>query len=303
MRLVPEIDKECRARALDYEIIKTTDKNDTALVIERMSKSCDRLYAYVLGGDGSLFDAVNAAALCDNVSVGIIPCGSGNDFVRSFGDKRLFLDVAAQLDGTSVPIDLINYNGNYSVNIASLGMDAEVVNHQKRLRLLSKINGSLSYIVSVFTAFIFNMNSRFKIIADGERLDGTYLFVVIANGRFYGGGFQPVPIANIRDGKIDLMLVNAVSRFKVIQLMNKYREGAHLNIKGLCVQRSVRRVEVQTEKDMTAQLDGELFRGKSFVFELVKNGLNFIVPSTIDLKTNACIALPNEKKQIASAVK
>ena len=295
-KLIYVIENECKKRGLDYEIVKTTSKDDAKSTIDRLAPICDKLYVYVLGGDGSLFDAVNAAALRKNVSVGIIPCGSGNDFVRSFGDKKLFLDIAAQLDGKSVPIDLVRHNNDYSVNISSLGMDAEVAHHQKRMRLLSKINGSLSYIVSVFTAFIFNMNNRFKIIADGETLDGTYLFVVISNGRFYGGGFQPTPMSSIRDGYIDLMLINAVSRLKVVQLMNCYREGKHLDIKGLCKHRRVKRIEVHTEKNMTMQMDGELFCGNSFVFEMIAGGLNFIVPSTVDICTAPCLAKPALEK-------
>lgn len=300
-KLIPVIENECKKRELDYEIVKTSSKDDAKSAIVRLAPISDNLYVYVLGGDGSLFDAVNAAALRKNVSVGIIPCGSGNDFVRSFGDKKLFLDIAAQLDGKSVPIDLLRFNDNYSVNISSLGMDAEVAHHQKRMRLLSKINGSLSYIVSVFTAFIFNMNNRFKIIADGETLDGTYLFVVVANGRFYGGGFQPTPMASLRDGVADLMLINAVSRFKVVQLMNCYREGKHLGIKGLCKHRRVKRVEVHTEKDMTMQMDGELFCGNSFVFEIIPSGLNFIVPSTIDINNEPCLANPALEKPLINA--
>lgn len=302
-KLMPVIETECKLRQLDYEIVKTSSKDDAKRVIGSMLPITDKLYVYVLGGDGSLYDAVNAAALHKNVSVGIIPCGSGNDFVRSFGDKSLFLDIAAQLDGKSVPIDLIRCNDSYSVNIASLGMDAEVANHQKRMRLLSKINGSLSYIVSVFTAFIFNMNSKFKIIADGEVLDGTYLFVVSANGRFYGGGFQPTPMANLRDGFIDLMLINAVSRFKVIKLMKCYREGKHLAIKGLCKHRRVKRVEVHTEKVMTMQMDGELFSSDSFVFEMIKGGLNFIVPCSIDIDNMPCLAESLDKKQLEPTAK
>lgn len=303
-KLIPEIENECKKRSFDYEIVKTTSKDDAKRVVDSMSSISDKLYVYVLGGDGSLFDAVNAAALRKNVSVGIIPCGSGNDFVRSFGGKSLFLDISAQLDGKSIPIDLIRCNDSYSVNIASLGLDAEVVNHQKRMRLLSKINGSLSYIASVFTAFIFNMNSRFKIIADGETLDGTYLFVVISNGRFYGGGFQPTPMASICDGMVDLMLINAVSRLKVIRLMNCYRDGRHLAIKGLCKHRKVKRVEVHTEKDMTLQMDGELFRGNSFVFEMIKGGLNFILPKTIDISRTPCLEEnPADEKKLVNSVR
>ncbi|MGN0114533.1 MAG: diacylglycerol/lipid kinase family protein, partial [Acutalibacteraceae bacterium] len=122
-----------------------------------------------------------------------------------------------------------------------------------------------------------------------------------SNGRFYGGGFQPTPMSSMRDGIIDLMLINAVSRLKVVQLMNCYREGKHLGIKGLCKHRRVKRVEVHTEKTMTMQMDGELFHGNSFVFETIAGGLNFIVPSTIDISKSPCLANPALEKPLVKA--
>ena len=75
-----------------------------------------------------------------------------------------------------------------------------------------------------------------------------------------------------------------------------------LDIKGLCIHRRVRRVEVHTEKDMTMQMDGELFSGNSFIFEMISKGLNFIVPSTVDVNNAPCIAQPPEKKRHTLAV-
>lgn len=277
---------ECFKKCKDpYEIIVTSREHEATEIVENLAKSGEEIRVYAVGGDGTLFDIVNGAAMHKNVSIGIIPTGSGNDFVKSFGGKELFLDIDGQVNGSPVPLDLIKFEDKYSINISSLGMDAEVVNHHNRHRVLSKINGPFSYTFSVFTAFIFNMNNHFHIVADGEELDGTYLFVIIANGRYYGGGFNPTPYANMRDGVLDLLLINEVSRAKVVKLMQKYRTGEHLNIDGLCVRRDVKHVEVLMDKEMSVQLDGEIFRRKKAVFDVVHNGINFILPSLVNIKS------------------
>ena len=125
------------------------------------------------------------------------------------------------------------------------------------------------------------MNDHFRIIADGEEIDGRFLFVIAANGRYYGGGFNPVPYAKLNSGKIELMLINAVSRAKVVKLMKKYREGKHLDVKGLCVKRTVSKMEVYMDKCMSVQLDGEIFKRKKAVFEIVPKGINLIVPKSV----------------------
>lgn len=281
MKTAEKIKKYYDEHGLDYQIIVTDEAHIGREITGKIAKSGEQCRIYAVGGDGTLFDVVNGAAGFDNVSVGVIPCGSGNDFVKSFGAFDAFTDIANQCEGCEIPIDLIKFEDNYFVNIASMGMDAEVVNHHNRHRVLSKINGTFSYTFSVFTAFIFNMNDHFRIIADGEEIDGTFLFVIIANGRYYGGGFNPTPYAKLDSGKIELMLINEVSRAKVVKLMNKYRDGRHLDIEGLCERRTVDRVEVYMDEYMSVQLDGEIFKRNHAVFEIVPQGINFVLPKSL----------------------
>lgn len=266
---------------LDYEIITTEQAHIGKEIAHNIAVSGEKCRIYAVGGDGTLFDIINGAAGFDNVSVGVIPCGSGNDFVKSFGAFDKFTDIAEQCEGGEIPIDLIKFEDNYCVNIASMGMDAEVVNHHNRHRILSKINGTFSYTFSVFTAFIFNMNDHFRIVADGEEIDGTFLFVIVSNGRYYGGGFNPTPYAKLNSGKIELMLINEVSRAKVVKFMNIYREGKHLDIDWLYERRTVEKVEVFMDKYMSVQLDGEIFKRNHAVFEIVPKGINFVLPKSL----------------------
>lgn len=270
--------KECFNDLNDYEIIVTSRPHEAIEITKRIAQSGEEMRIYAVGGDGTLFDVVNGAFGFDNVSIGVIPCGSGNDFVKTFGDKSIFTDIQTQINGEAVDIDLIKAEDKYSINIASMGFDAEVVNHQKKMRFLSKINGSLSYIAAVFTAFIFNLNSKFKVIADGEDLSGTFLFAIAANGKYYGGGFNPTPFANVADGNIQLLLVNEVSRLKLIKLLKKYRNGTHLDVEGLCVQRAIKHLEISSEKEMSVQLDGEVFTRKKVEFDVISNAIKFILP-------------------------
>ena len=136
MKTAEAIKKYYDENGFDYQIIVTDEAHIGKDIVRDIAKSGEKCRIYAVGGDGTLFDVVNGAAGYDNVSVGVIPCGSGNDFVKSFCAFDDFLDIQNQCMGTEIPIDLIKFDDYYSVNIASMGMDAEVVNHHNRHRLL-----------------------------------------------------------------------------------------------------------------------------------------------------------------------
>jgi len=181
-----------------------------------------------------------------------------------------------------MPIDLIKCNDKYCVNIASIGMDAYVCQQKEKMKFLSKISGSLAYIVAVFITFIFHMSEKFKVkIGDEDFFEKELMFIVAANGRYYGGSFNPTPDAVVNDGLIDAMTINKVSRLQVLDLIGKYQKGTHVDIKDLVSVKKVKRVEVISEKVIPVNLDGELFDSDTAVFEIVEKAVNFIVPPNI----------------------
>jgi len=266
----------------DYEIIETEYQHHAIRIVKSIGEKGEKCRVFACGGDGSLFDVVNGAVGFDNIEVGIIPCGSGNDYIKYYGDKRKFLSEDYILNGKSMPIDLIKCNDKYCVNIASIGMDAYVCQQKEKMKFLSKISGSLAYIVAVFITFIFHMSEKFKVkIGDEDFFEKELMFIVAANGRYYGGSFNPTPDAVVNDGLIDAMTINKVSRLQVLDLIGKYQKGTHVDIKDLVSVKKVKRVEVISEKVIPVNLDGELFDSDTAVFEIVEKAVNFIVPPNI----------------------
>lgn len=276
------LDRLLKNKDIEYEIISTEYAHHARKIARGIALRGEKCRIFACGGDGTLFDVVNGAVGNKSVEIGVIPCGSGNDYIKYFGKKEDFLCDDNIIDGIPLEVDLIKFQDKYCVNIASIGMDAYVCQQKNKLQLLSRISGNLSYIVSLFITFIFNMGGRFKVrIDDGEFIENDFLFIVAANGRFYGGSFNPTPNSIVNDGFIDLLLLNKVKRYKVITLMRKYQQGKHLSIGNLCKLVHAKRVEVISEKEIPVNLDGELFDSKTAVFEIAEKAIKFIVPSKL----------------------
>ena len=277
---------------IDYEIITTEYPHHATGIAKAIAEKGEKCKIFSCGGDGSLFDVVNGVVGYDNVEVGVIPCGSGNDYIKYYGSKKDFLCTDYIENGKSFDVDLIKFNDKYCVNIASIGMDAYVCQQKERMKLLSRISGKLSYIVAVFITLIFHMSEKFKLkIDDGDFIEKQFLFIVAANGRYYGGSFNPTPTALVNDGFIDAMTINKVSRLGVLSLIGKYQKGEHLSIKELCSLTKAKRVEVISEKVIPVNLDGELFDSTSAVFEIAEKAIKFIAP--VDFYNNN---IKNEEK-------
>ena len=266
----------------DFDIIESEYPHHATNIVKIIGQKGEKCRVFACGGDGSLFDVVNGAVGFDNVEVGIIPCGSGNDYIKYYGNKKDFLTSDYLLNGKAIDIDLIKFQDKYCVNIASIGMDAYVCQQKEKLKFLSKISGKLAYIVALFITFIFHMSAKFKVkIDDEDFLERELMFIVAANGRYYGGSFNPTPNAIVNDGYIDAMTINKVSRLGVLSLIGKYQKGKHIDLKDLCTIKRAKRVEVVSEKIVPVNLDGELFDSNTAVFNIVENAVKFIIPSKL----------------------
>lgn len=274
---------ETAPEEFDYEIIVTEFKNHAVNIAKSIAERGENCRIFACGGDGTLFDVVNGVVGFDNVEVGVIPCGSGNDYIKSFSKAEDFLFVDNFLYGISKPVDLIKFEDKYCINIASIGMDAFVVQQKNNMKKLSEFNGKLSYIVSVFITFIKNMGGHFKVTIDDDRVyDKDFLFVVAANGKYYGGSFNPTPNAVLDDGYMDVMLINSVSRFTVVRLLTKYQKGLHTGLK-ICETVKAKKVLIESDKDIPVNVDGEIYNSSKIKFETAEKGIRFILPKSVFL--------------------
>lgn len=250
---------------------------------------------YACGGDGTLSEVANGIykSKNENCALGIVPVGSGNDFVRSLDiPAESFRNIKNLVNGEIKPIDLLLARDNtgkerVSMNIISAGFDAAVAKGQQNFKKLPLVNGSMAYNLSLVKCLFSNLKNYFTVLADGEAFgksgNGPYLFAIAANGKYYGGGFKASPYSDLCDGLLDLIRIDTVSRPRFIQLVSKFREGKHIDdYKDIVTYTQCRKMQIVSDKDVDLNLDGEIHPMRNPIVEIIPNALKLLLPRTSD---------------------
>ena len=251
------IHKICRARKLDYEIRVSTAPGECARIARQAAQTGKELRLYACGGDGTLNEVVSGAAGFPNAAVTVFSGGSGNDFVKIFDEPRAFFDLNRLMDADEATFDLIRCNDDYALNICSVGLDARIgtdVSNYKRLPLLS---GFRAYAASTVVNIIKGIAEHYVVEINGETIDGDQTFVCVCSGRFYGGGFNPIPEADPSDGKLDVLLVKKLSRVQIPAIIGKYKNGRYKELGHIATYYQTDRVVIRCDKPTSINVDGE----------------------------------------------
>lgn len=278
--MIPELTKYKEA-----EIYVTSKKGDAERFIKERSRDGECVF-YTVGGDGTLNEAVNAAAGMENVSIGAIPLGTGNDFVRCFSNREAFLDMGSQLRGRAIKVDTVKAVLDKGetvrfINMANIGFDCNVVISASKIKN-GFISGPAAYALGALKEIFSKWGQDVKIrFDDGDTYKGRQLLCTIANGRYCGGGFMSSPYADVSDGYMDMAVIDKISRPKLISLLKKYRDGTYLEdprADGFITYKRASEIHIKFRKETSISIDGEIFSSKSAVFTAEKQNINFIVP-------------------------
>ena len=278
----------CRKRKLSYHIYYTTCPGDATEYVRSMVRISDSRQRFIcVGGDGTFSEVVNSAPSNLNVEFGVIPYGSGNDFVKNFSNTKLFADINAQIDGDTVSLDLIKVNDFYCVNMVNIGFDCEVVVKTSKLKKSPFIPSKMAYIAGLVVTLIRKPGVRAKFSINGSEPEHhRYLLNTYANGSFCGGGFHSNPKSSLSDGYIDALFVNNIGRLKFVSLVGDYKKGTHLTEKFAKVlkNKKLRSVSFRFDKETNVCVDGELIRVKELVLSVLPLALNFLIPKGCALR-------------------
>ena len=208
-------------------------KDATRFVEETINLNKDEKLLFIAcGGDGTMNEVFTPCVNKDNVYVSLLPCGSGNDFIKCF--KHNDIDTILKLDENNVKkIDVLKVNDYYSFNMVNFGFDTTVAVQVQKDREKRGKGSNMAYIKGVIMALFRSMHYRGTISADGKVLnpDNEFMLCTCATGQYVGGMFKCSPKAVLDDGLIDVCIVKLVSRLKFIQLVGVYAKGEHLSIK------------------------------------------------------------------------
>ena len=272
------IHKICRARKLDYEVRVSTAPGECTRIAREACETGRELRIYACGGDGTLNEVVAGAAGFSNAAVTVFSGGSGNDFVKIFDEPKAFFDLNRLLDADEVTFDLIRCNDDISLNICSVGLDARIgtdVSNYKRVPLLS---GFRAYAASTVVNVIKGISEHYRVEIDGETIDGDQTLICVCNGRYYGGGFNPMPEADPTDGMLDVLLVKKVSRMQVASVIGKYKDGRYKELLHLARPFRTKKVRILCDKPTPINLDGELRVAQDITMEVAQEKIRFFYP-------------------------
>ena len=263
----------------EIEVVNTRYKNHTKFLIDAFdSLAYDEKIVIICGGDGSLNELVNVA-YGKNMTLGLIPTGTGNDFAKNFSYESFSLD--SLLDFKTKKIDLIKINDFYSINVTSIGFDTQVLkrayDYLEKNPKLGKSAYTKATIRSLTNLTYEKLNFDLKLI-DGSsfQIKGEYLISALCNGAFYGSGFNPAPEAKIDDGVLNLILADKIPLIKLPSMIIKYKKGLHQSSKYLR-EIKVTSGTIKSKTEFLANADGEIFKTNEIKFEVLPKALNWVI--------------------------
>jgi len=282
------IRRECTRRGLDYEILTTEyPRHATELVKQKAAEYAGReIRFYACGGDGTLNEVAAGAAGLDHVSITHFPCGSGNDFIKLFGaDCESFKELENLIDGKEVALDYIETDCGISINVFSVGVDARVAAGMQKYKRIPMLHGSAAYNISTVENVLKGLHEPYGIEIDGVDYSGEQTLVLAGNGRFYGGGFHPVPEADPTDGLLEVLLIRDVSLLTVMKVIGAYKAGQHRKYPQYITHLQAKSLTIwhKNGKEMTVNLDGEIVKTPRISLRVAHRKLRFVIPQCEDL--------------------
>ncbi len=256
-----------------------------------------------VGGDGTLND-VSGVVMGSGVPLGILPCGTGNDFIKSVGiptDLTRALDVIRAQHRRAV--DMGSVNGVPFINIAGAGFDADVDIYIKRYKGMG-LSGLPAYLAATLQAVAAYDTHEARVEFRGvEAIPGTVeqpfltglkcegdalvgdlrmLLIAACNGRHFGGGMPIAPQAIVDDGRFDVCVVHALNRRTILKMLPGLLKGKHVEKSEVCAYFRANEIRLRFDRPVNTELDGEVSQWKDLHILLHPKAIDVIVPHAIE---------------------
>ena len=225
----------------------------------------------VIGGDGTLHDALNGFTNFDKCALGLIPAGTGNDFAAA-ANIPSEPEAAVELIVKGAPryTEFMQLpRGVRGLNVAGTGIDVEIL---RRCRASKWLRGKLQYLISLVISLIKFKNYDLTVRVNGREVRYKTLIACVGNGFRFGGGIRMCPQAVLGDNLLDFVAVDNVKKSRILPAFIKLMQGRILEEKFSRFERCDH-IEIFSERPLTVQVDGELYDDLPFVADVVRDTL------------------------------
>ncbi|MGB8491387.1 MAG: diacylglycerol kinase family protein [Bacteroidales bacterium] len=274
--LVPAIKEMINKHMVRGEVVLTTHPGHATLLSKQFY---EQGYSCIIGvgGDGTVNEVARPLAGKKDVTLGVVPAGTGNDFIQILGfphrfEERewdiLFKKATIMMDGGYV-------NGKIFLNGMGLGFDAQVAAENYTEPGEVKKGGAHKYIWHIIKTLLFFREMRMK-IRNGNSISESDCFInTISIGRRFAGSFYLTPGAFANDGLLDVCSIKRLNLFQRFRILLKVPKGEHINDKKVNYYKTTG-LDIEFPREVPFHVDGELFFSQKFTVNIVPDAFNII---------------------------
>jgi diacylglycerol kinase (ATP) len=276
MTIVPKLEEMIKKHNVDAEIVFTERSGHAAELSEMYMRRGFR-YIIGVGGDGTLNEIARPLVNKPDVTIGIIPAGTGNDFIQILGFPGRFgdNDWDTFFKCNAIAMDAGNVNGKMFLNGMGLGFDAQVAAENYTEPGKVKKGGKNKYIWHIVKTLLFFREKRMTVITGNGKHETDCFINTIAIGRRFAGGFFLTPKAIANDGLLDVCMIKKLSLFERFSILLKVPEGKHTTDKRVNYYQTPG-ITLEFSEVVPFHVDGELYFSKNFDVNIVPGALNTI---------------------------
>lgn len=274
--ILPKLEEMIKKHNIDASIVFTERPGHASELSEKFLKEG---FGFIIGvgGDGTLNEIARPLINNKDVKIGIVPAGTGNDFIQilgfpnRFGEKEWDTFFKCNL----ISIDVGSCNGMIFLNGMGLGFDAEVAAQNYTAPGIVKEEGKYRYIWHIVKTLLFFKEKRMIAITSEGRKESDCFINTIAIGRRFAGGFFLTPKAIANDGLLDVCSIKRLSLLQRFSILLKVPKGTHIADKKVNYYQTSG-INLEFTEEVPFHVDGELFFSKKFDVRILKDALNII---------------------------
>jgi YegS/Rv2252/BmrU family lipid kinase len=274
--IIPRLEEMIKKNSIDAEIVYTERAGHAAeLSAQYLKKGFS--YFIAIGGDGTVNEVSRSLIDVKDVTIGIIPAGTGNDFIQILGFPNRFGDSDWEMffRCNTIKMDVGTCNGMIFLNGMGLGFDAQVAAENYIKPGEVKKGGKNKYIWHIVKTLLFFREKRMTVITGETRNDTDCFINTVANGRRFAGGFFLTPKAIANDGLLDVCMIKKLNLLQRFAILLKVPKGEHINDKKVNYSQ-ISHISLEFPMKVPFHVDGELFFSDKFEVKALPSALNTI---------------------------
>jgi YegS/Rv2252/BmrU family lipid kinase len=274
-------------------IVKFTEKKGHAIVFTRDGIAAGFRKIITVGGDGTLNEVVNGVFSNDvcstnDLSLALIPVGTGNDWGRMFGiplDYEKAIRIIRDNKQMVHDVGLVSFfdgpekKERYFINIAGLGFESVVVRRTNIQKDRGR-SGKAIYFYNLLMSLLSYKNTKAEVVIDGRKINADVFSINVGNGRYCGGGMRQTPNALPDDGFLDVTIINGMGKFEIIRNLKMLYDGTILNhpkIDGY----KCKNIKVSSDSVIYTEADGESLGHTPAEFSIIPASINIVYGTKI----------------------